>query len=270
MDFRTMLTLEAHGPDTWIGVGPRYPWGGLYGGQIVAQALRAVASTVPDEFRVHSLHAYFVRLGDADEPIRFEVSRLRNGRTFATRAVVVRQAVGAILNLAASFQVPEDAPDVQTAMLGDIPPPESLPSTPWSDAFDRRVVPGLVHSGDRPEGVTAWMRMNEDLGDDPVDQACGLAYLSDVIPTDAAILPHPDRPAPGDEDDTFWSASLDHAIWFHRPFRADEWHVHDFVCPTLLNSRGLAIGSVFTRTGEHVATITQEVLLRSRRSADSS
>ena len=261
MTIAQLFDLENHGPDTYVGAGRQYPWGGLYGGQIVAQALRAAASTVPDEFRVHSLHAYFIRLGDADEPIRFEVDRLRNGRTFATRAVVARQAVGAILNLAASFQVPEDAPDVQTATLGDVPPPESLPSTPWSDVFDRRVVPPDT----RPDHVTAWMRMTGDLGDDPVLNACGLAYLSDDFPTDAAIMPHPDRPAPGSDEFPVWSASLDHAIWFHRPFRADDWHVHDFTCPTLLHSRGLAVGSVFTRTGEHVATITQEVLLRSRR-----
>jgi acyl-CoA thioesterase-2 len=116
VDFITMLTLEEHGPDTFVGTGPRYPWGGLYGGQIVAQALRAAAHTVEDRFRVHSLHAYFIRRGDHSAPIRFEVDRLRDGRSFVTRAVVARQAGGAILNLSASFQVDEEAIDVQTAV----------------------------------------------------------------------------------------------------------------------------------------------------------
>src|SRR4051794_41191553 len=104
MDVHELFTLASHGPDTYVGAGPQYPWGGLYGGQIVAQALRAAAATVDPLFRVHSLHAYFIRRGDADEPIRFEVDRLRNGRSFATRHVVARQATGAILPLPAPFQ----------------------------------------------------------------------------------------------------------------------------------------------------------------------
>src|SRR5512134_3951413 len=110
MNFSTMMTLEPHGPDTFVGTGPQYPWGGLYGGQIVAQALRAAALTVDPTYRAHSLHAYFIRLGDATEPIRFEVDRIRNGRTFCTRRVVARQSVGAILTLASSFQTREEAP----------------------------------------------------------------------------------------------------------------------------------------------------------------
>jgi acyl-CoA thioesterase-2 len=93
-----MFSLESHGPDTYVGQGPRYPWGGLYGGQVVAQALRAATSTVDDPFEPHSIRAYFIRRGDHTEPVRYEVDRIRNGRTFATRRVVARQAVGAILN----------------------------------------------------------------------------------------------------------------------------------------------------------------------------
>src|SRR5215208_402054 len=100
MDLGGLFDLESHGPDTYVGVGPRYPWGGLYGGQIVAQGLRAAAETVEPGFRVHSLHAYFIRRGDHDEPIRFEVDRLRNGRSFVTRRVEARQSVGAILTMA--------------------------------------------------------------------------------------------------------------------------------------------------------------------------
>src|SRR4029450_11804664 len=106
MRFADIMLLETHGPDTFVASGPRYPWGGLYGGQIVAQALRAAAVTVAPRFSVPSLHAYFIRRGDASDPIRLEVDRLRNGRSFVTRRVVVRQAVGAILTLECYFQVP--------------------------------------------------------------------------------------------------------------------------------------------------------------------
>ena len=120
-DFVAMLDLEPHGPDVWVGTGPRYPWGGLYGGQIVAQALRAAAHTVDPQFRVHSLHAYFIRRGDHTEPVRYEVDRVRNGRSFVTRTVTARQAVGAILSVSVSFQVDEEAPEVQTAELPEAP-----------------------------------------------------------------------------------------------------------------------------------------------------
>src|SRR5918994_1385616 len=109
VDFATMMALEPHGTDVWVGAGPRYPWGGLYGGQIVAQALRAGTFTIEDRYRVHSLHAYFIRLGDHTEPIRFEVDRVRNGRSFCTRRITARQSVGVILNMTASYQV--DEPD---------------------------------------------------------------------------------------------------------------------------------------------------------------
>src|SRR5205823_772873 len=122
-----MMRLEPHGPDTFVGTGPRYPWGGLYGGQIVAQALRAASLTVHHAFRAHSLHAYFIRTGDGDEPIRFEVDRTRNGRSFVTRRVEARQSVGAILTMSVSFHVDEDGPQVQTAAMPDVPRPDDLP-----------------------------------------------------------------------------------------------------------------------------------------------
>lgn len=256
-----MITLEQHGPDTWVGVGPRYPWGGLYGGQIVAQALRAAFHSVGPEFRVHSLHAYFIRLGDADEPIRFEVDRLRNGRTFTTRRVVARQATGAILNLDASFQVPEAAAEVQTAVLGEVPGPDDLEDNSWSPMFLRRRIP----TGGAPGRAAAWMKMVEPIGDDPVLQACAFAYMSDDIPTEAVVMQHPNRPQTEVEEYPFFSASLDHAVWFHQPLAADEWHAHEFTCHGLLSSRGLAVGSVFRPDGTHLATIAQEVLLREAR-----
>ena len=141
MELSRLFELEPHGPDTFVGIGPRYPWGGLFGGQIVAQALRAAAATVDADQQVHSLRAYFIRRGDHTEPIRFEVDRIRNGRSFSTRRVVARQAIGAILNLEASFQAPEATADVQPVPMDlGVPGPDELTSDAWSDAFDRRTV----------------------------------------------------------------------------------------------------------------------------------
>src|SRR6478609_9936507 len=138
MDLSRLFDLESHGPDTFVGIGPTDPWGGLYGGQIVAQALRAATLTVEPQFRVHSLHAYFIRRGDHEEPIRFEVDRIRNGRSFVTRTVVARQPVGAIFNMSASFQIDEPAPDTQTAQMPDVPRPDELDPTRWATMFERR------------------------------------------------------------------------------------------------------------------------------------
>ena len=247
-----MMALEPHGPDTFVGVGPSYPWGGLYGGQIVAQGLRAAGLTVEPAFRVHSLHAYFIRLGDASEPIRFEVDRIRNGRSFVTRRVEARQSKGAILTMAASFQVDEEAPGVQTAVMPDAPGPDGLATDRWTDLLDRRFaeVPG------GPGRVAAWLRVEEPLGGDDLVHACALAYLSDDLPTDAVVSQHPD----GREG--VFTASLDHAVWFHRASRPDDWQLHDFTCHGLMSSRGVAVGHVFTADGIHVATISQEVLIR--------
>jgi len=261
LDFRTMMTLEPHGPDTFVASGPRYPWGGLYGGQIVAQALRAAVLTADPAFRLHSLHAYFIRLGDAEEPIRLEVDRIRNGRTFQTRRVVARQSVGAILGMSSSFHMPEEGIDVQTDTMPPVPPPEELEGETWSGFIDRR----FLREDLGPGRVGAWMRFTEDLGDDPLLNACALAYLSDDMPTDAVVAMHPDRAPRGSQERRFWNASLDHTIWFHRPVRAHDWHLHDFTCRGLTPGRGLSIGSIFDRGGRHVATVAQEVLIRPRR-----
>lgn len=265
-----MFDLESHGPDTFVGSGPRYPWGGLYGGQIVAQALRAAAATVETELQVHSLRAYFIRRGDHTEPVRYEVDRIRNGRSFSTRRVVARQAVGAILNLESSFQRPEDTFDVQTvSMPAGLPSPESVASSSWSDAFDRRWIEPETMAPDERDGaarVMAWMRVTDDLGDDQLLHRCWLAFLSDDLPTDTVRLTHQRHsvrlgvPAVGDGEAFF--ASLDHTIWFHRPLRADRWHLHDFSCHNFVGGRGLAVGHIFDQDGVHVATVAQEVLMR--------
>lgn len=264
VSFVEMMRLESHGPDTYVGAGPSYPWGGLYGGQIVAQALRAAALTVAPQYLVHSLHAYFIRRGDAAEPIRLEVQRIRDGRTFITRHVVARQAAGAILNLAASFHIPEEGVDVQVEHMPQVASPDRLPKDTWSPLIDRAFVD---EEGTRGK-VAAWMRLCEPLPDDPMLHACALAYLSDDLPTDAVISVHPEYRGRGTGYRTFWSASLDHAIWFHRPVLADRWHLHEFTCRGLMGTRGLSTGAIFDRDGRQVATVSQEVLVRLHRERD--
>jgi acyl-CoA thioesterase-2 len=258
MNLTDLLTLEPHGPDTWVGAGPSYPWGGLYGGQIVAQGLMAASRTVPEEFAVHSLHAYFIRRGDASAPIRYEVDRIRDGRTFYTRRVVARQSTGAILNMSASFQLHEDGPESQTRKRPDAPSPESLAPDSWSPVFDRRQVPAAPGAG---RGA-AWFRILDQAGPTQVHHACGLAYASDDMPVGSVIAIHPDRSATSGD---FFATSLDHAIWFHRPLRAEDWHLYDFAVHSLRGNRGLTLGHIFSASGEHIATVAQELLVRRRR-----
>lgn len=238
----------------------------------MAQALRAAAATVDAEQQVHSLRAYFIRRGDHTEPIRFEVDRIRNGRSFSTRRVVARQATGAILNLEASFQSPEDTADVQTVPMDlRVPTPDQLVSDAWSDAFDRRTVPRGRLSNDVRTGTgrsAAWMRVTADISDIPLsDQLlhrCWLAYMSDDMPADTVRAAHPELHDSAGQDIAY-VASLDHTIWFHRPLRADQWHLYDFSCNAFTGARGLGIGHVFTTDGTHVATVAQEVLMRDAR-----
>jgi acyl-CoA thioesterase II len=259
VDFATMMALEPHGTDVWVGAGPRYPWGGLFGGQIVAQALRAATFSVDAAYRVHSLHAYFIRSGDHSEPIRFEVDRVRNGRSFCTRRVTARQSVGVILNLTASYQVDEPGADVQTASMPVMVPPGELSDDSWSEIFERRVAPR------ERGGVRAWARLAKPIGDDPALQACALAYISDDFPTEAVVslMPGWDRHIPPERQ--FFSASLDHSIWFHRAVEVDDWHVHASTSHGLISSRGVSVGHVFAADGAHLATVSQEVLLRPAR-----
>lgn len=265
-----VFDLQSHGPDTFVGEGPRYPWGGLYGGQIVAQALRAAAFTVDPEFAPHSIRAYFIRRGDHTEPVRYEVDRIRNGRSFVTRRVVARQAVGAILNAECSFQVFEDSAAIQAVEMPSVPGPDGLDDTSFSDRFDRRFVDDRDVIGPPRDGlgrVVAWMRATDafaDVDEGPCLHQCWLAYISDDLPTDTVRAAH--RAAwQGDPDVHLSGTSLDHTIWFHRPLRSDQWHLYDFSCHHYVGARGLSIGHVFTQGGEHVATVAQEVLLREPR-----
>ena len=262
-DFATLLALEAHGPDVFVGISPTYPWGRVYGGQVVAQALRATQATVDEDYQVHSLHAYFIRGGTSDEPIRYEVDRIRNGRSFVTRRVVARQSEGAILNLACSFQVREEQADVQESQLpDDVGEPGSGTVEDW-EMLGRRV----VHQSIGRSAI--WLRVLDQVGQDPNLQACALAYASDDIPMNAVQSNHPrvkatrDGSLPTYEDDFVWT-SLDHSIWFHRPLPPDQWLLHHHRSHGLANARGLAVGEVFAPSGVHVATVAQEVLIQER------
>ena len=256
--FLELMTLERVATDFFIGQTPKYPWGRVFGGQVVAQALAAATATVEKDHRVHSLHAYFVLGGTPGEQILYEVDRLREGRSFTTRRVVARQSSGAILNLDASFQADEVDLDIQEAGLpDDVPMPEDVPTVEWgamAEVRDVKPTPGVARS-------RVWMRTNEALGDNAGLHACALAYMSDHNPMDSMILSHP----MGQAWDQMMTASLDHAIWFHRPIDATKWILFDMSGHGLVNARGMATGAAYNEAGIHLATIAQEGLIRSPR-----
>lgn len=264
-DFSQLLALEPHGPDTFVGVSPPYAWGRIYGGQVIAQALWAACDTVQPTHGVHSLHAYFILGGRLDEPVRYEVDRVRNGASFVTRRVVARQSYGAILTLEASFHAPEDGPAVQTVRApDDVPDPDDLPEDGWGWMLERRNVPEVHGSG----RVLTWVRVDASVGEDAVMQQCALALASDTSAVAAVRSSHPQGDIPRERyPEVFMGASLDHAVWFHHHTRADDWLLLDFQCQFVGGARGLSFGHVFDREGRHVATIVQEALLRERRPA---
>jgi acyl-CoA thioesterase-2 len=226
---------------------------------------------------VNSLHAYFLRPGDPDVPIVYEVDRIRDGRAFTTRRVVAIQHGRAIFNLSASFQVVEPGPDHQMEMP-DVPGPEDLPTLrerlePYLERFDPQTVdlltrerpiesravgdPHWLEPAPRAPAQDVWIRANGILPDDPLLHACVVAYASDLSLLDTATLPH----AIG-HSGRYQMASLDHAMWFHRPFRADEWLLYHQVSPSASHARGLALGHVFCRDGTLAVTVMQEGLIR--------
>lgn len=258
-----VLRLEPHGSGTFVGESPAYEWGRIYGGLVIAQALRAAMRTVDSEGHVvHSLHAYFILGGNPREPVRYEVDRLRNGRSFTTRQVVARQSGGAILNLSASFQKPEDGPDVSSVRFpGDVRPAEDLASSGWGGALDLRTE---LESA-KPPRLRQWVRFTDPIGEGSDDHYAALAYLSDAGLMDAVFTAHPLARGGRQPDETFMAASLDHVVWFHRPVRADQWLLFDMKPEQLIGARGLATGNVFTRDGVLVATLAQQGLVRLRR-----
>jgi len=263
--FAEVLELESHGPDTWVGTSPPYTWGRVYGGQVIAQALWAAVQTVEEQYLPHSLHAYFIRGGNVDEPIRYEVDRLRDGRSFCTRTVVARQSGGAILHLSSSFQVDETdtEAEIQTVRMPLAPEPEDMRkrADDWPWIMERRTM--VSHPGAGKS--MGWVRLTDPLGEDPMKHVCGLALTSDTIQFGSARSAHPLNVPPERHSEAFIGASLDHAMWFHRPMRADQWHLYEWECRTMRGGRGATFGNLFSEDGIHVASIAQEVLLRERR-----
>jgi acyl-CoA thioesterase-2 len=245
----------------------------VFGGQVAAQALMAAGRTV-DHGVVHSLHAYFLRPGDPAVPILYEVDRIRDGRSFTTRRVVAIQHGRAIFNLSASFHVDEPGLTHQIPMP-DVPAPETLDSLvtrlePYRETLgDWFTKPHPIeqrHIGELPFSHKAgkdptqrlWIRADGALPDDPLLHACIVAYASDMSLFDTILAPHD----VSWDDAHFMGASLDHCMWFHRPFRADEWLLYDMDSPTAYGARGLARGFLFTRGGDLAVSVVQEGLMR--------
>lgn len=246
----------------------------IFGGQVAGQALVAAARTVEGDRRVHSLHAYFMRGGDPKVPVLYEVERLHDGGSFATRRVMAVQHGRVIFNLAASFQVPEEGFD-HAAPMPVVPPPEALPTMrerlaaagvdpgPWMEhrrPIDVRHVEPLTPGGTRSAepSQNVWLRADGQLPDDPILHTIVLTYASDMTLLDTSTRPHGGTWF----DPTLFLASLDHAMWFHRLFRADDWLLYAQDSPNASGGRGLSRGLVFTRTGALVATVAQEGLIR--------
>jgi acyl-CoA thioesterase-2 len=259
------------GPSQWM------PHGRVFGGQVLAQCLMAAQATIEDRSRsVHSMHGYFLRPGDIELPISFAVDRLRDGRSFSTRRVQAFQKDQAIFSMIASFQDQDPGIEHQAEFPSEIPQPETLPTAAeligqnphpvaqyWARArpFDMRHVPSPIYftvEGERIAHQAVWLKALGDLPDDPNIHRAALAYASDYSILESIIRKHGIAWAhPG-----LKSASLDHAMWFHRDGRADQWLLYVQESPSAQGGRGLATGRIFTRDGRLLASIAQEGMVR--------
>ena len=269
-----LLDLDELSPDRFRGQSPKTRLQRTFGGQVAGQALMAAGRTVAPDRGVHSLHAYFLRPGLPATPIDYEVERVREGRSFNTRRVLASQGDRVIFVMSANFQIAETGFEHQDPMPV-APQPESIPTmadravadpTGWGAlwkewaAIDVRpvgdvgfgVVPGVAH----PAHSQVWLRAAGSLPDNAWLHACVFTYASDMTLLGAAVSPH------ARDFSKVQMASLDHAMWFHRPFRADEWMLHDQVSPSASGGRGLAAGRLFTRDGVLVASVMQEGVVR--------
>jgi acyl-CoA thioesterase-2 len=276
-----LLGLEKLEENLFRGPSQDLGWGTVFGGQVLGQALSAAVQTVPPERQAHSLHAHFLRPGDVSRPIVYEVDRIRDGQSFTTRRVVAVQNGHPIFHLSASFQIDEPG-FVHQDPMPKAPPPEEVPNEAdrfaeaikrapkalqrWSliaRPFDHRPIDEsdeIVAPPKRPARRMLWLKTIGPLPDSPALHRALLAYASDAWFLSASLLPHGVTwLTPGMQ-----VASLDHAMWFHAPFRADEWLLHVIDSPAASGSRGLVRGSVFKRDGTLVASTAQEGLIRRR------
>ncbi len=272
-----ILTLEDTGNDGFLGQ-IMHPKGfRVYGGQVLAQALAAAQYTVDAKRAVHSQHAYFLREGQTDRPIHYQVERARDGGSFSSRRVVASQDERPILVCSLSFQLPDDSFDFQEA-LPDVCDPEDLPSereralssgrlnenfmiTTGEDLDVRMVVPiDWRNPEQRPGKLYNWTKTTGPLADDPALHRTLLTYFSDTMLLDAGLIQH----GRSYRDRELQVASLDHAIWFHADFRADQWLLHTAELERNSGGRTLVRGRFYTREGVHVATVMQQGLMRKR------
>ncbi len=249
----------------------------VFGGQVAGQALVAAGRTVPPDRFVHSLHAYFIRPGDPTVPLIYLVERVRDGRSFTTRRVTTIQHGQAIFTLSASFHL--EQPGVEHAdPMPDVPPPDVITPTAermeklfgpsvreWygGNPIDIRHIGPLTFEAERDPSLRTtrhmvWLKADGDLPDDPLVHVCVMTYASDMTLLDSVLLAHGLSWADGRTT----GASLDHAMWFHGPFRADRWLLYAQDSPVARGSRGLARGEVYTREGELVVSVVQEGLVR--------
>ncbi len=272
-DLVRLLDLETIEVNLFRGHNPDERGVRIFGGQVAGQALVAAGRTVPADRFVHSVHAYFLRPGDPRVPVVYEVDRIRDGRSFTTRRTVAVQHGEAIFHLSASFQAAEEGPEHQDPMPA-APDPESLPTfaerfAPFAEkmghwyARPRPLDIRYVSAPNRakqpgPPRQQVWFRADGTLPEDPLLHACVLAVASDMSLLDSVLLPH----GISYDDEDFMAASLDHAMWFHRPFRADGWLLYDQASPSAGGARGLGQGQIFDADGRLVASVCQEGLVR--------
>jgi acyl-CoA thioesterase-2 len=273
-----LLDLEQIEVNIFRGRSPAERQQRVFGGQVAGQALVAAGRTVQPDRSVHSLHAYFIRPGDPSVPIVYDVDRVRDGRSFTTRRVTAIQHGKPIFTLSASFQRPESGP-AHHAPMPDAPDPETLPlmrdrmAKVFGDEiadrfvrrrpFDVRHATALTWEAAKDPALKSpesrvWLRVDGDLPDDPLLHVCLMTYASDMTLLDTVLLNH--GLAWG--DNRTMGASLDHAMWFHKPFRADQWLLYAQDTPAAAGARGLARGEVFTQDGDLVVSVVQEGLIR--------
>jgi len=279
-DLIDLLELEQLEVNLFRGVSPDEDRQRVFGGQVAGQALVAAGRTVEPKHPVNSLHAYFLRPGDPRVPIVYDVDRIRDGRSFTTRRVVAIQHGNAIFNLSASFHIPEQGPEHQYPMP-DAPDPDTLPTVrerlePYADRFLAQFVDWIRRErpidtrssrlqrwldpdpSPRDAEQLVWFRADGRLPDDPLLHACVVAYASDLTLLDTAVMTH----ARSWDDDRFMMASLDHAMWFQRDFRADEWLLYHQKSPSAYGARGLAEGFIYRQDGSLAVMVIQEGLIR--------
>ena len=273
-----LLRLEAIEENLYRGQSQDLGWGVVFGGQVLGQALSAAMRTVPEGRMVHSMHGYFLRQGDVRRPIVYTVDRIRDGKSFTTRRVVAVQRGHAIFSMSASFQIPEDGYEHQGAMpavpgaetleseanlarsrIDRIPEPLRAQAIALRPIEIRPVEPyDPTHPVVKEARRSVWVRAVDPLPDDPALHRYLLAYASDFHLLGTAMQPHGvSWLTPGMQ-----VASLDHAMWFHRPFRMDDWLLYAMESPSASGGRGLIRGQFFDRAGRLVASTTQEGLMR--------